>query len=158
MTTKNTFNNYVWVIMLVLSLLFTVWTVLVFSGGSAILDQSLQMAGSAMGTGDFDEAGLGFLTMAMRKPLWEEIWIGILGIYCAVGLRQKKPHAWTMGIFWGIMLITNAAIQGGYEIIILRWRSACLQTYLFLLLGTVALVSLSFTRRGFFPYQPRRRT
>lgn len=157
MTMKKGFNNYVWVIMLVLSLLFTVWTVLVFSGGSAILDQSLQMAGSAMGTGDFDEAALGFLTMAMRKPLWEEIWIGVLGIYCAVGLRQKRRHTWTLGIFWGIMLITDAAIQGGYEVLILKWPSACLQTYLFLLLGTIAVVSLSIARRGFFPYQPRRR-
>jgi hypothetical protein len=157
MTVTKGFSDYVWVVMLVLSLLLTVWTLLVFSGGGAILDQSLRMAGSAMATGDFDEAGLGFLIMAMRKPLWEEIWIGVLGIYCAVGLKQKKQHAWTLGIFWGIMLIANAAIQGGYEVLLLKWPSACLQTYLFLLLGTIAVVSLSFTRRGFLPYQPRRR-
>lgn len=106
--------------------------------------------------GEIDEAAQGYLNMAMLKPLWEEIWIGILGIYCALGLRQKKKHAWTLGLFWGIMLITKAAIQGVYELIMPDWSNACLQTYLFLLLGVVAVVSLLVTRRGFFPYQPRR--
>jgi hypothetical protein len=156
-TAKKGFKDYVWAVVLVLSLVLALWTVLVFAGGGFILDQSLQMAGSAMGRGDFDEAGLGFLTMAMRKPLWEEMWIGILGVYCAFGLKKKKKHTWTLGVFWGIMLMTNAAIQGGYEVLVLKWPSACLQTYLFLLLGAIAVVSLLFTRRGFFPYQDQLR-
>ena len=81
MTTEKSIGKYVWVIMLVLSLLFLAWTSLVFAGGSAILEQSLKLAGSPMVTGDFDEAALGFLTMAMRKPLWEEIWIGVLVLF-----------------------------------------------------------------------------
>jgi hypothetical protein len=95
--------------------------------------------------------------MAMLKPLWEEIWIGVLGIYCALGLRKKKKYAWILGLFWGIMLITNAVIQGVYEVAILNWSNACLQTYLFLLLGVIAVVSLLVTRREFFPDQSRRR-
>ena len=54
------------------------------------------------------------------------------------------------------MLITNAVIQGVYEVAILNWSNACLQTYLFLLLGVIAVVSLLVTRREFFPDQSRR--
>ena len=54
MTTENN-SKYVWVIMLVLSLLFLAWTSLVFAGGAAILEQSLELAGSPMVTGDFDQ-------------------------------------------------------------------------------------------------------
>jgi hypothetical protein len=158
MTAENRSNRYVWVIMMVLSILLLLWTVplLLLSGGTAILEQGLDLAGSPLVVRDLDEAALGYMNMAMLKPLWEEIWIGILGIYCALGLRQKKKHAWTLGLFWGIMLITNAVIQGVYELIILDWSNACLQTYLFLLLGVVAVVSLLVTRRGFFRNQPGR--
>jgi hypothetical protein len=58
-------------------------------------------------------------------------------------------YAWTLGIFWGIMMITNTAIQGGYEIFILGWSKVCLQTYTFLLLGMIALVSLLIARKEF---------
>jgi hypothetical protein len=129
---------------------------LLLSGGEAILVQGLTLAGSPLAVEELDEAAQGYLNMAMLKPLWEEIWIGIFGIFCALGLKQKKPWAWTLSLFWGIMLITNAVIQGVYEVAILNWSNACLQTYLFLLLGVIAVVTLSVTRRGFFPDQSTR--
>ena len=46
-------------------------------------------------------------------------------------------------------MITNAAIQGGYEIFVLGWSKVCLQTYIFLLLGVIALVSLLMTKKEF---------
>jgi hypothetical protein len=142
--------------MLVLSLVLGVWSVLVFAGGGFILDQSLDMAGSAMDTADFDEAARGFLIMAMRKPLWEEAWIATLGAYAAIGLSRKKRHAWSLGVFWGGMLLANAASQGSYEVLVLGWDSVCLQTYLFLALGAIAVTSLWVARKGFLPNQPRR--
>ena len=81
--------------------------------------------------------------------MWEEVWIGPLGIYCALGLRGKKQHAWALTLFWGIMLITNAAVQGVYEVVILKWSNACLQTYLFLVLGSIAVGSLLVSRKEY---------
>ena len=158
MTSQTKSSRFVWVTMMVLSILLLVWTVplLLLSGGEAILVQGLNLAGSPLAVEELDEAAQGYLNMAMLKPLWEEIWIGVFGIFCALGLKQKKPWAWTLSLFWGIMLITNAVIQGVYEVAILNWSNACLQTYLFLLLGVIAVVSLSVTRRGFFPDQSRR--
>lgn len=147
MTQEKGFNKSIWLIMMVLSLLFIVWTLFVISRGNEILPTAFKLAGSSQAVEDIEKNALGFMNMSMLKPLWEEIWIGILGLFCAFGLKQKKGYAWTLGIFWGVMLITNAAIQGGYEVFILKWSNACLQTYVFLLLGMIALVSLLFTRK-----------
>jgi len=87
--------------------------------------------------------------MSMYKPLWEEIWIGVFGVFYAIGLKQKKKYANTLGIIWGIMLVTNAIIQGGYELIILKWSNVCLQTYVFLVLGMIPFISLLITRKEF---------
>ena len=54
-----------------------------------------------------------------------------------------------LGIVWGIMWLVNAAIQGGYEMIILGWSSPCVQTYLFLILGLISLPSLIIVREEF---------
>ena len=142
----------VWLIMLILSALFLLWTIplLLLSGGQVIFEEGLKYAGSSFNIGDLDEGALGYINMSMLKPLWEEIWIGTLGIYCALGLKGLRKHAWWLSLFWGIMLITNAAIQGIYEVVILEWSSACLQTYLFLVLGIVAVTSLLLTRKGYF--------
>ena len=152
MTDESKPTKYLWVIMMTLSLLFLLWTIplLVLSGGQVILEQGLALAGSPLKAGEIEEAARGYFNMAMLKPLWEEVWIGLLGIYCALELRAKKPHAWALSLFWGIMLITNAAVQGVYEVIVLKWSNACLQTYLFLVLGAIGVGSLLVARKETF--------
>jgi len=149
MTKETGFNKYVWLIMMILSLLLIVFTIFAMSsGGDTILETGLKdYAGSPLEVGDLDEDAHGFLSMSMLKPLWEEMWIGILGVFCALGLKQKKKYAWILGIFWGIMLLINGAIQGGYELFILDWSSPCAQTYIFLVLGIIALASLLVAKK-----------
>jgi hypothetical protein len=120
---------------------------LFLSGGVDILVSGLKLAGSPLSVADLDQVALGYLNMSMLKPLWEEVWIGILGIYTALGLKQGKTHAWGLGLGWGIMLITNGAVQGIYEVIGLGWPYACMQTYLYLSLGVIALVVMIFSRK-----------
>jgi hypothetical protein len=148
MTTVEQSSNWTWVLLMSLSLILLVITILIFLSGSTILEEQLRLAGSSMDLTDFDDAALGTLVMAMRKPLWEEVWIAVLGVYCALGLRQRKQHAWTLGLVWGIMLIVNGAIQGSYEVFALDWPYPCFHTYLFLGLGTIATVALLVSRRA----------
>jgi len=158
MTNETQARSWAWIVLLVLSLLFLLWTLLVLIlSRDSVLEESLALARSPLETEELDEATLGFLRMAMLKPLWEEVWIGILGIASALGLRRHKKYAWTLGLVWGIMLITNGVIQGGYELLILKWPYACMQTYMFLLLGAIAVVSLLVTRRRFIDHEPGRR-
>ena len=155
MTKEKGFEKHVWKIMMVLSIIFIIWTFFVTSRGTGILPTAFKLAGSSQLTEDLEKSALEFMNMTMLKPLWGEIWIGIFGLFIASRLKRKKKYASTLGIFWGIMMITNAAIQGGYEIFILGWSKVCLQTYTFLLLGMIALLSLLFTRREFSRYQIR---
>ena len=152
MSCQKPFPKYPWVVMMILSTLFLLWTVplLLLSGGTVIIEQGLKYAGSQFVVADIEPSALGYFNMSMLKPLWEELWIGILGIYLVLQLRKGKRFSWGLSLFWGIMLITNAVIQGIYEIVILNWSSACLQTYLFLSLGAIAVVSLLFARKGYF--------
>ncbi|NIT35866.1 MAG: hypothetical protein GTN49_05110 [candidate division Zixibacteria bacterium] len=149
MTREKRFSKNVWSIMMVLSIIFIIWTLFVISRGTEILPTAFKLAGSPQLTEDFEERALAFINMSMLKPLWEEIWIGIFGLLIAFGLKRMKRYAWTLGLFWGIMMITNGAIQGGYEVFILGWSKVCLQTYIFLVLGVIALASLLIGRKGF---------
>ena len=140
----------VWLIMLILSCFLLAFTIFAISTGDSVLENGLkQFAGSSFDLRDLDEAAHGFLTMAMIKPLWEELWIGILGIFFALGLKRKMKYAWTLGIIWSAMMLANGLIQGGYEMFILNWSMPCPQTYIFLVLGIIALVSLLMARKGF---------
>jgi hypothetical protein len=74
--------------------------------------------------------------------------IGVGDIF-ALGLKRKMKYAWTLGIVWGAMMLVNGIVQGAYEMFILGWSSPCTQTYIFLVLGLIALVSLLAARKGF---------
>jgi len=142
----------VWLVMLILSILFIGWTVFTISNGNTILENGVKMwAGSSFDVRTIEEKALGFMNMAMVKPLWEEIWIGIIGIFCALGLKQKMRYAWILGIIWSAMMLTNGIVQGLYEVVILDWSMACPQTYIFLVFGIVTLVSLLVAVKGFSP-------
>ncbi len=149
MTRERGFSTHVWKIMMVLSIIFIIWTFFAISRGSGILPTAFRLAGSSQSTDDIEKSALKFMDMTMLKPLWEEIWIGIFGLFLAFGLRNNRKWAWTMGIFWGIMMISNAAIQGGYEVLALGWSKPCLQTYTFLFVGIIASTSLLVARKRF---------
>ena len=61
-----------------------------FKGGNKILPRAFEIAGSTQAIEDIEKKALGFMNMSMLKPLWEEIWIGIFGLFFAFGLKQKK--------------------------------------------------------------------
>ena len=153
MSGLNKLKENVWVIMLVLSMIFIAVTLFIMSNGNNIFPTALKIAGSSQNTADIEGKALAFINMSMLKPLWEGIWMGVFGVIIALGLKKEVPevqkYAWILGLVWGIMMLSNAAIQGGYEILILGWSMVCPQTLLFLFLGLVALVSLLIAREEF---------
>ena len=150
MKTKRGFGGSIWWVVLILSCLFFAWTAFTITNGSSVLEQGLErFAGSSFDLAQLDEAGHGFLVMSMIKPLWEELWIGILGVLFAFGLKQMRRYAWALSLVWGIMILANGVVQGLYEVVILGWSSPCPQTYIFLVIGVIAIVSLLAARRSF---------
>jgi len=151
MSKEKGFHKYVWVIMLIFSFMLLAWCLLVLAfSRDTILEDLIKLAGSSLIKEDLDEAALGFMNMAMLKPLWEEVWFGIFGIYCALALKGYRQDAWMLSFFWGIMMITNAVIQGSYEIFILGWSYACMQTYFFFLIGVIPIVGLLLIRKKYW--------
>lgn len=143
-------GNSAWQVVLILSILFIGWTIFTISNGNTILQNGLRMwAGSSFDLGTVEDKALGFMNMAMMKPLWEEIWIGIIGLFCAVGLRRGMRFSWQLGLIWGAMLLVNGIVQGSYEMAGLGWSMPCPQTFIFLVLGIVALASLLVSRKRF---------
>jgi hypothetical protein len=142
-------SSHLWITMMILSIIFLLWTLFVMTRGGNILPTAFQLAGSPQLTQDIEKRALDFMNMTMVKPLWEEIWISIFGFFIAFGLKKGMKYAWTLGLFWGIMMIVNAVIQGGYELFILGWSKVCLQTYMFLILGVIALMSSLLSRKQF---------
>jgi hypothetical protein len=149
MSKQKKFSQHVWKIMMGLSIIYIIWTLFILSQGAEILPTAFKLAGSPQLTKDIEKSALDFMNMSMLKPLWEGLWAGFFGLFIAFKLKAKKKYAWLLGVFWGMMMITNAVIQGGYEILILGWSKVCLQTYMFLFLGTVALGSLLITKKDF---------
>ncbi|MBU1937872.1 hypothetical protein KKG05_10780 [bacterium] len=147
---NNEKGGNVWLVILVEACLFLGWTIFTICNGNTILENGLKMwAGSSFDLATVESKALGFMNMAMLKPLWEELWIGVFGIVFALGMKRKMKYAWTMGILWGAMMIANGIFQGGYEMFILNWAMPCPQTYIFLVLGIIALVSLLVKRKDF---------
>ena len=149
MTRDSGFGRHVWKIILVLSVFFVIWTLFMMSRGDQILPTAFKLAGSSQSTEDIEKTALEFMNMTMLKPLWESIWIGIFGLFFAFGLKKGNRYAWTLGVLWGIMLTTDAVIQGGYELLVLGWSNVCLQTIMFLVPGIIALASLLIARKEF---------
>jgi hypothetical protein len=148
-TEQRKFGKHVWKIMMVLSVFFIVWTLFMMSRGDQILPTAFKLARSSQSTKDIEKSALEFMNMTMLKPLWEGIWVGIFGLSFALGLKKMNRYAWILCVLWAIMLITNAAIQGGYELIVLGWSKVCLQTIMFLVPGLIALASLLISRKEF---------
>jgi len=90
MTKEKGFNKYVWIIMMVLLIIFIIWILFVISSGSEILPTAFKLAGSSQLTEDIEINALRFMDMTMLKPLWEEIWIGIFGLFIAFRLKKRK--------------------------------------------------------------------
>ena len=149
MTREKGFKQNVWIVIMVLSIVFIVMSLFIMSQGDKVLETGLELAGSSQDTDDIEENALDFINMSMLKPLWEGIWAGIFGVLIALGLKKKIKFAWMLGIVWGIMWLTNAALQGGYEMLVLGWSGVCAQTYLFLILGLIAVPSLIIARDEF---------
>ena len=136
---------------MIMSVLFLAFNVFAMSNPSSILETALgKYAHSTFDLVQLDKTTRGFLDMSMIKPLWEGLWAVIFGIFIALKLKKMRIYAWTLGIFWGIMMIFNGIIQGGYELVILGWSKVCLQTYAFILLGLISIGSLYFKKKEFY--------
>ena len=82
------------------------------SRGDEILPTAFKLAGSSQSTEDIEKSALEFMNMTMLKPLWESVWIGIFGVFFALGLKEKFEAARKEATEW-LMKQSCIIMSGG---------------------------------------------
>ena len=141
--------RYVWPTIAILSLVVIGFSVLFMSVTELVLEATLERTGSSMTWESLDKDTAAALRFMITKPDRDEIWFGILGLFCAWGIKRRERFAWKLGVFWGIMLITSGIILAGYELFILGWSTVCMQVPIFIIVGVLALGSLFVVKKEF---------
>lgn len=85
----------------------------------------------------------------MSRPFWDEILFGILGLFCAWGLKKRASFAWKLGVFWSVMLVASGIIIAVNEIVVSGWITVCLLPVEFIGVGGIALVYLLAVKKEF---------
>ena len=83
------------------------------------------------------------------RPFWDEILFGILGLFCAWGLKKRASYAWQLGVFWGVMMLVAGIAIGLSELYIGEWPTVCMVTIVYSIIGVIALSCLFIVRKDF---------
>ena len=141
--------RYVWPAIVILSLVVIGFSFLFMSVTELVFEATLERTGSSMTWESLDRDTAAALRFIITKPDRDEIWFGILGLFCAWGIKRKESFAWKLGVFWGVMLIVSGIILAGYELFILGWSTVCMQTPVFIIVGVIALACLFIVKKEF---------
>jgi hypothetical protein len=114
-------------------------------------DISMEYPGSSLSWEDLDESSKVGMRFLILRPFWDEIIFGLLGLFCAWGLKQQEPFAWKMSVVWGVIMLFAGIALGLSELIIGQWTMICVVTVLYNGIGLVALGSLFLVRKEFAP-------
>ena len=141
--------KYVWPTMMVLSLIIIGFNLLFMSVTELVFETTMERTGSSMTWESLDEETTAALRFFITESDRRAIWFGILGLFCAWGIKRKESFAWKLGAFWGVMLLVNGILLGGYELLILGWSTVCMATYELIIVGVIALGSLLIVKKEF---------
>ena len=142
-------TKHIWVIIAVLSVIVIGVSVFFMTISEITFDVTMENSGSSTTLEDLDEGDRGAIHFLVDRPFWDEIWFGILGLFCAWGLRKRVGFAWNLGVFWSVMLMAIGIIIALHEIIVLGWDIVCLLPINLFVVGGIALVCLLAIRKEF---------
>ena len=142
-------GEYVWLIIAILSIIVIFFSVFFMILSKMIFNVTMKRTGSSLTWESLDERGKVAMRFIIDRTNWDELWFGILGLFCAWGLQSNLSFAWELGVFWSVMLIVSGIIIALNEIVVLGWKTVCLQTIDFLVVGGIALVCLLAVKKEF---------
>jgi hypothetical protein len=141
--------KHLWLVFGFMSILILLSSFFFMAFPDITLDISMEYPGSSLRWEDLDpstQIGMRFLIL---RPFWDEIIFGILGLFCAWGLKKRESHAWTLGVIWGVIMLAAGIALGLSELTIGKWHSICVVTGLYSVIGLIAIVYLFIVRREF---------
>lgn len=147
MTSKE--KNKIWITITILSLLVISVSFFFLYFSEMAFDVTMEFSGSSLTLESLDEKGKGAAHFLVDRTFFDEVWFGILGLFCAWGLYKRESFAWKLGVFWSVMLITIGGVMSIMEVVFLGWNNPCLAAINFLVVGVIALASLLRVKKEF---------
>lgn len=141
--------RYIWPVFAVMSVLILFSSVFFMVFPEITFDISMEYPGSSLRWEALDESSKVGMRFLVLRPFWDEIIFGILGLFCAWGLKKRDRFAWNLGAVWGVILLAAGIALGLSEITIGRWPTVCVVTILYVTVGAIALICLFILKQGF---------
>ncbi|MFC1922895.1 hypothetical protein ACFLY4_06350 [Chloroflexota bacterium] len=142
-------SKYIWLIIATMSIIIFFIAAFFMAFPEITYDVSMEYAGSSLTWESLDEGSKVAMHFLIVRPFWDEILFGILGLYCAWGLKKRVSFAWNLGMFWGVMMLVAGIALGLSELFIGNWPTVCIVTIVYSIIGVIALGSLLIVKKEF---------
>ena len=141
--------RYIWPIVATMSVIVILISIFFMAFPEITLDVSMEYAGSSLTWEGLDEGSKVAMHFLIVRPFWDEILFGILGLFCAWGLKKRVRFAWKLGVFWGVMMLVAGIAIGLSELLIGKWPTVCVVTFVYSIIGVIALSCLLIVKKEF---------
>ncbi len=149
MTTEKGPSRYVWLLPVILALVLIAFGLMCLSAPIDLLDYGLQMSASSVTLESLDQGAIGTVNFITSSMCLGGIWLGILGLFCAWGLKRKESFAWKLGLLWSLLVIADGAFRAVTELFVLGWSTVSPCVYPYILGGLILIVCLLAVRKKF---------
>ena len=141
--------KYIWLVFAFMSILILLSSVFFMAFPEITFDISMEYPGSSLTWESLDEGSKAGMNFLIVRPFWDEILFGILGLFCAWGLKKRESFAWKLGVFWGLMMLVAGIAIGLSELFIGKWPTVCMVTFVYSIIGVIALGCLFIVKKEF---------
>jgi hypothetical protein len=131
--------KHIWLIIAILSAIIFLNPVFFIAFPDITFDISMEYPGSTLTWENLDEGSKAGMNFLIVRPFWDEILFGILGLFCAWGLKKGESFAWNLGVFWGLMMFVAGIAIGLSELFIGKWPTVCMVTFVYSIIGVITL-------------------
>ena len=146
---ENGLAKHTWLIIATMSMVVILVSVFFIAFPEITFDISMEYPGSSLTWEILDESSRVGMRFLIVRPFWDEILFGILGLFCAWGLKKRETFAWKLGVFWGVMMLVAGIAIGLSELSIGEWPTVCMVTIVYSIIGVIALSCLFFVKKDF---------
>ena len=146
---ENGLAKYTWLIIATMSMVVILVSVFFLAFPEITFDISMEYPGSSLTWEILDERSKVGMRFLIVRPFWDEILFGILGLFCAWGLKKRETFAWKLGVFWGVMMLVAGIAIGLSELLIGEWPTVCMVTIVYSIIGVIALSCLFIVKKDF---------
>ena len=141
--------KFIWLIIAALSIIIIFISIFFIAFPGITFDVSMEYPGSTLTWENLDEGSKAGMNFLIVRPFWDEILFGILGLFCAWGLKKRVSFAWKLGVFWGVMMLVAGISIGLSELFIGRWTTVCIVTFVYSIIGVITLSCLLIMKEEF---------